>query len=751
VPFSQRLTTGFFRSLFSRDQEIKEMIPIKRSGILSSVGLLALLLQVCAFAQSQPPSQGYFKYEKVMIPMRDGVKLETVILTPRDQKEALPIYFSRTPYGVPKGDAFAGFHPDATSVYADGYIRVVQNIRGRFESEGEFEMVRPPRSLSNPKATDEVTDAWDTIDWLVKNVPNNNGRVGIAGTSYDGWLVMEATLNPHPALKAAVEQASPEDMFANDDFHHNGAFRLSYGFEYSALLETSKTENHDFKFDRGDTYDWYLTLGALSNIDANYFHGSIPTWDNFVKHPNRDAFWRERALTTYVGEPKLPILHVSGWWDQEDMVGPQTLYRAMEERDPNHRNFFVAGPWNHGQWSGTGLSLGPIQFGSDTSEYYRQKIYRKWLAYWLHGKGSSDFPEAQVFQTGSNRWESYDAWPPRNGIATRHLYLQPSGKLSFDAPTSATKGYDEYVSDPVHPVPYRPRPVMPTYPGPEWPVWLVQDQVFVDGRHDVLTFTTEPLTEDVTITGNVVAELFASTSGTDSDWIVKLIDVCPADATYNPATRQPMAAFQLMVNSEILRGRFRDSLSDPKAVPANEAVKYTFDLHSNDHVFRKKHRIGIQVQSTWFPVYDRNPQRYVPNIFKATASDYQKATQRVYHSATQPSAILLPVNGGNHVPGEAPDSCYPPMKLQEKIALAKLDSYVGSYSGPNFPITITRRDDGLSYDMRGEKADLFPVSETTFFTKDNWEFTFASDGNGKVRALAIRDDSDREIVAFRVE
>jgi putative CocE/NonD family hydrolase len=723
---------------------------ISGRNLAPRIALLLFCLVARSLAQS-PQSQGYFKYQKVMIPMRDGVKLETVILTPRDQQSALPIYFSRTPYGVPKEDAFAGFHPDADSVYADGYIRVVQNIRGRFESEGSFEMVRPPRSLSNPKATDEVTDAWDSIDWLVKNVPNNNGRVGIAGTSYDGWLVMEAALNPHPALKAAVEQASPEDMFVNDDFHHNGAFRLSYGFEYSALLETSRTENHDFKFDRGDTYDWYLALGALSNGDANYFHGLIPTWDNFALHPNRDDFWKERALTTYVGEPKLPILHVSGWWDQEDMVGPQTLYAAMEKHDPQHRNHFIAGPWNHGQWNDTGLSLGPIQFGSDTSAHYRQQIFRKWLAYWLHGKGSSDFPEAQVFQTGSNRWQSYDAWPPRTGITTKRLYLQAGRKLSFDAPTSATKGYDEYVSDPANPVPYRPRPVTPTYPGPEWPVWLVQDQVFVDHRNDVLTFSTEPLSEDVTITGNVGAELFASTSGTDSDWIVKLVDVCPADATYNTATRQPMTEFQLMVNSEILRARFRDSLSDPKAVPANEVVKYTIDLHANDHVFRKKHRIAVQVQSTWFPVYDLNPQRYVPNIFKASASDYKKATQRVYHSATQPSAMLFPVNTSSVVPDDAPDSCYPPLKLQEKIDTAKLDSYAGTYNTPNFPITITRKGDALSSDIRGEKADLFPVSETTFFSKGNWEFTFAPDKDGKVRALAIRDDSDREMVALRSE
>ena len=728
------------------------MTLVRRCGLLPCFVLLAVCQMSPAFAKTQAqPTQGYFKYQKVMIPMRDGVKLETVILTPRDQQGPLPIYFSRTPYGVPKEEGLAGFHPDPNSVYGDGYIRVLQNIRGRFESEGEFEMNRPPRSLSNPQATDEVTDAWDTIDWLVKNVPNNNGRVGIAGTSYDGWLVMEAALNPHPALKAAVEQASPEDMFANDDFHHNGAFRLSYGFEYSALLETSKTENHDFKFDRGDTYDWYLALGALSNADANYFHGKIPTWDNFVEHPNRDAFWKERALTSYVGEPKLPILHVSGWWDQEDMVGPQTLYAAMEKDDPQRRNYFIAGPWKHGQWNGDGLTLGPIQFGSDTSDYYRQQIFRKWLAYWLHSKGSSDFPEAQVFQTGSNRWQSYDAWPPRTGITPKRLYLHPAGKLSFDAPRHTNPAYAEYVSDPANPVPYRPRPVTPTYPGPEWPVWLVQDQVFADHRNDVLTFTTEPLSEDITITGEVAAELFASTSGTDSDWIVKLMDVCPADATYNTATRQPMAEFQLMVNSDILRARFRDSLSEPKAVPANEALKYIIDLHSNDHVFRKKHRIAVQVQSTWFPVYDRNPQRFVPNIFKATTSDYQKATQRIYHSAAQASAILLPVNTNSRVPDNAPDSCYPPLKLQLRIDTAKLDSYAGTYNAADFPITITRKGDDLSFDIRGEKGELLPVSETTFYSKDNWEFTFAPDKDGKVRAIALRDDSNHEMVAYRAE
>jgi putative CocE/NonD family hydrolase len=727
----------------------------RRSELGSVIAFLFFfcLASRLTFAQTPPVSNdGYFKYQKVMVPMRDGVKLETVILTPRNQQGALPILLTRTPYGVPKEAALAGYHPAPESLAANGYILVRQNIRGRFESEGEFEMVRPPRSLRDSKAIDEVTDAWDTVDWLVKNLPNNNGRVGISGTSYPGWLVVQAALNPHPALKAAIEAASPEDMFLNDDFHHNGTFRLSYGFEYSALLETSKTENTNFTFDRGDTYDWYLALGALSNADANYFKGKIPTWENFLAHPNRDAFWQERALATYLSEPKLPIMHVSGWWDQEDMVGPQTIYSALEMHDSRHLNYFVAGPWNHGQWGGTGSSLGPIQFGSDTSLYYQQQIQKKWFAYWLHDRGSADFPEAQVFQTGTNRWESYDAWPPSKGITEKRIYLQPAGKLSFDAPREGAKPYDEYVSDPANPVPYRPRPVTPTYPGPEWPVWLVQDQHFVDHRTDVLTFTTEPLQENVTITGDVVAELFASTSGTDSDWIVKLIDVCPADATYNTTTRQSMAEFQLMLNSEIVRARFRDSMSDPKPVPAQQPLKYTIDLHGNDHVFRTKHRIMVQVQSTWFPVYDRNPQSFVPNIYKASAGDYQKANQRVYHSPAQPSAILLPVNDGSSVPTNAPDSCYPPVKLQQQIDAAKLDSYAGSYKATDFPLTISRDGDTLSVELRGQKSVLLAVSETVFYSKEaDMELTFAPDQDGKVRAVAIREDSGQVQIAYRVE
>ena len=706
-------------------------------------------------AQTPPAGdEGYFKYQKVMVPMRDGVKLETVILTPRDQREPLPILLTRTPYGVPRAESYTGYHADPNSLEAAGYISVTQNIRGRFESEGSFEMNRPPISLNNSEAVDEVTDAWDAVDWLVKNVPANNGRVGIYGTSYPGWLVMQASLNPHPAVKAAIELASPEDMFLNDDFHHNGTFRLSYGFEYSALLETSKTENNHFNFDRGDTYDWYLNLGPLSNADANYFHGKIPTWENFVAHPNRDAFWQERALTTYLTEPKLPIIHVSGWWDQEDMVGPQTIYSTLEKHDSRHLNYFVGGPWNHGQWNSIGSSLGPFQFGSDTSLYYRQQIEKKWFAHWLQGKGSADFPEAQVFQTGTNRWQSYDTWPPK-AVTPRRIYFQPAGKLSFDPPRKDAKDYDEYISDPANPVPYRPRPVTPTYPGPEWPVWLVQDQHFVDHRPDVLTFATEPLTENLTITGDVAAELFASTSGTDSDWVVKLIDVCPADATYNTATRQPMAEFQLMLNAEIVRARFRESMREPKPVPSLEPLEYTIDLHANDHVFRKKHRIMVQVQSTWFPVYDRNPQSFVPNIFKAGTDDYQKATQRLYHSPERPSAIVLPLNSGSSVPDDAPDSCYLPIKikLQQKISTATLDSYTGTYQAPGFSrFTIAWDGDQLSLEFAAEKFPLLPISETDFYvTELNLELNFAPDKAGKVQAVAVRNATGPPHVSYRID
>jgi uncharacterized protein len=586
----------------------------------------------------------YVNFQEVIIPTRDGVHLQTVIISPKARKKPLPIVLRRTPYGVPKREEIDKGLPAALRPVVETQIFVIQNLRGRFKSEGKFVMQRPPHPADDPKGVDETTDAWDSVEWLVHNVAGNNGRVGLEGTSYDAWTAVMAALDPHPAVKAILEQASPADMFLGDDFHHNGAFRLSYGFEYSALLETTAEENFHFKFDRADTYEWYLNLGALSNAEERYFHGTIPTWRDFVEHPNYDEFWRRQTVISYIKDVKVPILHVAGWWDQEDFYGPQKIYAAMEKFDRKGLNYFVAGPWNHGQWNGEALQLGPISFGSDTAKYYKDNIRDAWFAYWLRDEGSLRLAEGTTFETGTNRWTQYDAWPPAKEVRQRRLYFQPGHKLSFETPqVDKDAEYDEYVSDPANPVPYRPRPVTPTYPGPEWPVWLLQDQRFVDHRPDVLSFTTEPLTANLRVAGDIVAQLFAATSGTDSDWVVKLIDVYPEDAPADDKTKTPMGGYELIIADEILRGRFRNSFERPEPIPPNEPVEYRIDLHTNDHAFLKRHRIMVQVQSSWFPAYDRNPQQFVSNIFNAGASDYRKATQKIYHSAGLPSSVLLPV------------------------------------------------------------------------------------------------------------
>jgi len=598
-----------------------------------------------------PPVQPQYKQERftrqeVMVEVRDGVHLQTVIFTPKQQADPLPILFMRTPYGVPDDERGldSGRYDD---LIADGYIFVVQNIRGRFKSEGTFVMQRPPRDKNDPKSVDEATDAYDTIDWLIKNVPNNSGRVGIWGISYPGWLVTQALLEPHPALKAASEQASPDDMFVNDDFHHNGAFRLSYGFEYSAELETAKEKNTDFAFDQHDTYSWYLSLGALSHANERFFHGKLPTWDNFVEHPNHD-FWKQHAVTTYLKHTTVPNLNVAGWYDQEDFVGPTRIYAELEATDRDHLNYFVAGPWNHGGWMGeSGRELGDINFGSDTARYYRSRIFAPWFAHFLHDKPLNQ-PEAITFQTGSNVWKSYEEWPPKQGVTEKKLYFRANGKLNFDPPNDVG-AFDSYISDPANPVPYRPRPVSPTYPGPDWRIWLVRDQRFVEHRPDVFTWETDPLREDFIVTGDIVADLFASTTGSDSDWVVKLIDVYPED--YQRVTSEEAAkgagpvlnGYELIVADEILRGRFRDSLEKPEPITPNQVTEYKIDLHPNDHAFLKGHRIMVQVQSTWFPLYDRNPQKFVDNIYKASDADYTKATQKIFRSKDAASAIVLPV------------------------------------------------------------------------------------------------------------
>jgi uncharacterized protein len=591
----------------------------------------------------RPDLAELFDKREVMIPVRDGVKLHTEIYTPKNVREPLPFLMDRTPYGV--SAANKGMSNELyryQNLFADGYIFVFQDIRGRYGSEGKFEMLHTSPDPADPKGVNESTDTYDTIEWLIKNVSNNNGRVGMDGVSYPGYLVTMGMVNPHPALKAVSEQACMGDTWLGDDFFHNGAFRLSYGFEYTALLETSN-ENFSFPFDSFDLYDFYLRLGALSNANARFFHEKIPTWNDFVQHASYDEFWKKHAVAATLHEPTVPNLNVAGWWDQEDMFGPLMTYARLEKSDKKNYNFLVAGPWNHGGWSrGPGKSLGQIPFHNDTGVYFREKIEAPWFAYWLHDKGTLPVKEATTFQTGSDTWTSYDSWPPKEA-QTKNLYFREDGKLSFAAPlNTADDAADSYVSDPARPVPYRQRPVDMTYPSDHpgsWFTWLVQDQRFVDNRPDVLTWKTEPLAEEVTVAGNVVGKLFASTTGSDADWIVKLIDVYPEKVEED----WKLSGYELMIAEEIFRGRYRNSFEKPEAIAPNQVTPFAVDMHSANHVFKKGHRIMVQVQSTWFPLYDRNPQKFVPNIFEAKDVDYQKATQTIYRSAKYPSRVAVDV------------------------------------------------------------------------------------------------------------
>jgi len=609
--------------------------------VFTKMAFLALLLSVTArlFAQNVKPDDKYSRQE-VMIPVRDGIKLHTVIFTPKTTADKLPFLILRTPYGVndyPSPERI----PYIKDMADDGYIFVFQDIRGRYLSEGKFEMQRFNRDKTKAGTIDEASDTYDTIDWLLKNVPDNNGKAGIYGVSYDGWTSIIAATDPHPALKAVSEQATPADMFLNDDFHHNGAFRLSYGFEYAVLTEAAKTDSL-YNFHQYDTYDWYLKLGPLSNINKKYAHNTLPTWNNFIAHPNYDSFWQKQALAYRLDSPRTAIQHVSGWWDQEDMVGPQSAYNTLEKNDRHNQNFIVMGPWNHGGWGGgDGKSLGNIKFGDQaTGVYFRKEIQARWFAWYLKGKGDGKFAEAISFQTGSNKWMNYPAWPPKEAVE-KNIYVHANGKLSFEKPgATEAKAFDSYVSDPSKPIPYRTRPVEETYgPNSRWYTWLTEDQRFVDNRPDVLSWQTDTLTEDITITGNVLAKLYASTTGSDADWIVKLIDVYPQD----DKKELKMSGYELMIADDVFRGRFRHSLSKPEPIIPGKVEEYTIDLHAADHVFKKGHRIMVQVQSTWFPIIDRNPQKYVPNIFEAKESDYQPATQKVYHSAIFASSVVLPV------------------------------------------------------------------------------------------------------------
>jgi putative CocE/NonD family hydrolase len=611
--------------------------------------LLALAPPTRLFAQgSDYVKSHYTKYEH-MIPMRDGARLFTSVYVPKDDSQRYPIMLSRSPYGSgPYGaDRYRSDLGPSSAFGKDGYIVAYQDVRGRYMSEGEFVNMRPYRpKKSGPKDIDETSDTFDTIDWLVKNVPANNGRVGMWGISYPGFYTAAGMIDAHPALKAASPQAPVTDWFTGDDWHHNGAFLLPHAFAFLANFghprpePTSRPASFPSPFDTSDGYEFYLRMGPLSNVNRLYFKDDVAFWNEIMQHGTFDAFWQARNLRQYLKNIKPAVMTVGGWFDAENLFGALETYKKTEANSPGATNMLVMGPWRHGGWSRSeGSALGPIPFDSKTAVYFRDEIEFPFFQRYLKDKGSIALPEAWVFETGSNQWRKYDIWPPRNG-RPRSLFFRPHGELGFDAPVeSSAASFDEYPSDPSRPVEYTEQisvRMMGDY--------MTQDQRTVSHRPDVLVYQTAPLERDVTIVGPVQARLFVSTSGTDSDWVVKLIDVHPSRRTERSGdgggdgSGSRLAGFQQLVRGDVMRGKFRNSLEKPEPFVPDQPTSVNFTLPDVAHDFRKGHRIMVQIQSSWFPLIDRNPQKFV-DIYAAKESDFQKSTQRVYRTAELPSHL----------------------------------------------------------------------------------------------------------------
>ena len=605
------------------------------------------------------PVQDSWDYSRreVMVPMRDGVKLHSVILVPKGAKNA-PILLTRTPYDASAltnhihsshlGPSLYGYDNATDVIVEGGYIRVVQDVRGKYGSEGDYVMNRPLHGPLNPTPVDHATDTYDTIDWLVKNIPESNGKVGILGISYDGFLPLMALVNPHPALKVSVPMNPMVDGWMGDDWFHNGAFRQQ-NMPYIYEQEANRKNEEKWWSDHFDDYDLFMSAGSAGEVGRQHGMDRIGFWNKLLAHPTYDAFWRDQAMDKILAaQPlKVPVMLVHSLWDQEDIYGALAVYKAIKPRDvSNDKVFLVMGPWHHGQEIEDGSTLGALKFESDTGLYFRQKILRPFLDHYLKDDApKADVPPVSAFETGTNMWRQLPSWPAgcQSGCTLKPtpLYLDGNLKLSFTEPKRGATVFTEYVSDPAKPVPYRARPSQPVgYSGRlTWPQWLVDDQREASGRTDVLAFTSDVLTAPVKISGQPVANLTASTSGTDSDWVVKLIDVYPDEV----AGDEEMGGYQLMISADIFRGRYRESLETPKAIVADEPLLYRFALPAANHVFLPGHRIMVQIQSSWFPLYDRNPQTFVPTIFWAKSGDFRKAMQRIYHAPGQESFIELPL------------------------------------------------------------------------------------------------------------
>lgn len=594
---------------------------------------------------SQTWAEGRLTKREVMIPMRDGVRLFTSIYTPKDTSQDYPILLLRTPYNSePAGEkSYSNRLGNLTHLINAGYTIVYQDVRGRYMSEGKFMDVRPYNpDKKNDQDIDENSDTWDTIDWLVKNVPHNNGRVGVFGISYPGFYSTMSLPEAHPALKAVSPQAPVTNWFIGDDWHHNGAFFLLDAFSFYSTVgaprpEPTRNNPPSFDWPMRDNYEFFLELGPIKNVREKYFGDRIQFWPELMSHPNYDAFWKARDPRPYLTDIQPAVMIVGGWFDAEDLYGPLRTYEAIEEQSPTTENIIIMGPWYHGQWaSGRADNLGNVHWGTNTSTYFKD-VELRFFNYYLKDQGELDLAEATMYDTGTTEWREFDTWPPENTVV-RELYFQPNEGLSF-SPPNMTDSFDEYVADPMKPVPYtedvhlrRTREYMD------------DDQRFAARRPDVMVYETEALTEDITLTGPIVADLFVSTTGTDADYVVKLIDVFPHTLDNYPTNDKqvPMPGYQMLVRGEVLRGRFRNSFEIPEPFVPGEVTSVRFEIPDVAHTFKKGHRIMVQVQNSWFPLVDRNPQKFV-NIYECDESDFQKATHRIYHDIRRPSHLKVTV------------------------------------------------------------------------------------------------------------
>ena len=615
------------------------------------VALACLLSALCSgpsvLAQTpavQPSQAGAstagrkYNQREAMVPVRDGVKLHIIILTPDGYESgpALPILMDRTVYGA-RGSS-EGVNRSKPELAMSGYIFVFADIRGKYGSEGQFVMnravVHKLGDHTDPKLVDESSDAYDTVAWMLKNIANNNGRVGVLGVSYPGFLAIMAGVDHHPAVKAISPQAPMTDVWLGDDFFHNGAFRQTYGYDYVLQLERARNDQRVSMTE--DTFDYFLKNVNFAGAAADARMTALPTAKRFLNEPNYTRFWQNMAVEKRLGKPEVPTLEVGGWWDQEDMWGTQEEYKTMRPHenanDPEHKVFLALGPWNHGGWAGPGDKLGAVSFGQPTGQEYRKQIEAPFFEFYLKDKPGFHLEDTASFRTGTDQWQYYPVWPPRAGFHPAKLYLGADKTVGFTAPSTSFEA--KYTADPANPIPYRARPIQSTYgEGSRWRTWLVGDQRFATSRPDQASFTSPVLDRDTTVTGDIVADIFASTTGTDGDWVVKLIDVYPDDA---PAG---MGGYQLMIVDEIFRGRYRKSFENPEPIPANSVQEYKWSLHGADHTFLRGHRMMVQVQSSWFPLYDRNPQTFVPNIMTAPADAYKAQTITIFSSPKYPSHL----------------------------------------------------------------------------------------------------------------